>query len=84
MSLVYNSNPRDQASVPRSMARRKQKERLDIHCTAKGKISGNGGCTVAFMFGILYDSGVVLCEQYDGQLTGAKLAKMIKNYFPRH
>ena len=29
-----------------------------------------------------YDSGVILCEQYDGRLNGAKLSKMIRNKFP--
>ena len=82
-SFIYKSNPHDQVSAPRSMAWRKRKEELDIHCTTKGKKSGNGGCSVAFMVGISYNSGVVLCEQYDGRLTGAKFANMIKNHFPR-
>ena len=82
-SFVCKSNPHDQVSAPRSMAWRKRKEGLDIHCTAKGKKLGNGGCSVAFMVGISYNPGVVLCEQYDGRLTGAKFVNMIKNHFPR-
>ena len=81
-SFVYKSNPHDQASAPRSMAWRKRSEGLDIHCTAKGKKSGNGGRSAAFMVGISYDAGVVLCEQYEGRLNGTKFSKMIREKFP--
>ena len=81
-SFVYKSNPHDQATAPRSMAWRKKKEGLDIHCTAKGEKSGKGGRSAAFMVGISYNSGVVLCEQYEGRLNGAKFSKMIRDKFP--
>lgn len=81
-SFVFKSNPHDQASAPRSMNWRKRSEGLDLYCTTKGRKSGNGGKTAAFMVGISHNAGVVLCEQYKGRLNGNDFAKMIKRSFP--
>ena len=82
-SFVFKTNPHDQARAPRARNWRKRSEGLDQHCTSKGRKSGNGGKSAAFMVGISYDSGVVLCEQYQGRLNGVKIAKMITDTFPQ-
>lgn len=81
-SFAYKTNPHDQARAPRSMAWRRRSEGLDLRCTAKGRKTGTGGKTAAFMVGISYKSGVILCEQYAGKLNGESFARMIRKSFP--
>ena len=81
-SFVFKTNPHDQARAPGARNWRKRSEGLDVDCTSKGRKSGNGGKSVAFMVGISHNSGVVLCEQYEGRLNGSKLSKMIRTKFP--
>ena len=65
----YKTNPDDQAHAPRARKWRKWGEGLK--CTSKGK---KEGCTNAnFMVAISYGKGSVLCEQYDGPITGATI-----------
>ena len=77
----YKSNPYDQARAPGAREWRKRGEGLKIHCTAKGK---KEGCiNVNFMVAISYGKGVVLCEQYDGTITGKKFATIVHSSFPK-
>jgi len=81
-SFAYKGNPHDQARSPRSMAWRKRSEGLALNCTSKGKKTGTGGKTAAFMVGIAYDAGVVLCEQYHDRLNGKKFGDLARRHFP--
>ena len=75
-SFEYKSNPHDQARAPRTRQWRKRGEGLKFRCTAKGK---KEGCTsVNFMVAIAYGKGVVLCEQWEGTITGEKFASIVK------
>ena len=70
------SNPHGQARAPRARQWRKRGEGLKFRCTAKGK---KEGCTnVNFMVAIAYGKGVVLCEQWEGTITGEKFASIVK------
>ena len=70
------SNPHGQARAPRARQWRKRGEGLKFRCTAKGK---KEGCTnVHFMVAIAYGKGVVLCEQWEGTITGEKFASIVK------
>ena len=75
-SFEYKSNPHDQARAPRARQWRKRGEGLKFRCMAKGK---KEGCTnVNFMVAIAYGKGVVLCEQWEGTITGEKFASIVK------
>ena len=77
----YKRNPYDQARAPGAREWRKRGEGLKFNCTAKGK--KEGGINVNFMVAISYGKGVVLCEQYDGTITGKKNAAIVKSSFPK-
>ena len=70
----------DKARAPKAKEWRKKGERLKLRCTAKGmkKVATNAN----FMVGMSYDHGVVLCEQYFGSMTGAKMAEIVQESFP--
>ncbi len=68
----------DQARAPGAREWRKRGEGLKFNCTAKGK--KEGGINVNFMVAISYGKGVVLCEQYDGTITGPKFAEIVKSF----
>jgi transposase len=74
----YKSNPYDQARAPGAREWRKRGEGLKFNCTAKGK--KEGGINVNFMVAISYGKGVVLCEQYEGTITGPKFAEIVKSF----
>ena len=74
----HKSNPYDQARAPGAREWRKHGEGLKFNCTAKGK--KEGGINVNFMVAISYGKGVVLCEQYDGTITGPKFAEILKSF----
>jgi hypothetical protein len=77
----YKSNPHDQARAPRARQWRKRGEGLNFRCTAKGK---KEGCTnVNFMVAIAFGKGVVLCEQWEGTITGEKFAAIVKRCFKK-
>ena len=76
----HKTNPMDQARAPKAREWRKRGEGLKLGCTAKGM--KEGATNANFMVGISYDSGVVLCEQYFGSMTGAKMAEIIQGSFP--
>ncbi len=50
----------------------KRGEGLKFRCTAKGRKEGS--TNVNFMVGIAHNKGIVLCEQWDGRITGEKFA----------
>ena len=54
---------------------------LKFNRTTKGK--KEGGINVNFMVALSYGKGVVLCEKYDGMITGKKFAAIVKSSFPR-
>lgn len=74
----YKSNPYDQARAPGAREWRKRGEGLKLNCTVKGKKEGS--VNVNFMVAISYGKGVVLCEQYDGSITGPKFAEIVKSF----
>ena len=76
----YKRNPYDQARAPGAREWRKRGEGLKFNCTAKGKKVGS--INVNFMVAISYGKGVVLCEQYDGTITGKKFAAIVESSFP--
>ena len=76
----YKRNPYDQARAPKAREWRKRSEGLSHNCTSKGR--KEGGINVNFMVAISYDKGVVLCEQYDGTITGKKFAEIVRSSFP--
>lgn len=73
----FKTRPLDQAKAPSSRVWRKRSEGLIV--TSKGQKEGTKNAN--FMMGISFDSGVVLCEQYEGSITGKKMAEMIEKYF---
>lgn len=77
----YKTNPLGQARSPAARGWRKKGEGLLLGCTAKGSKEGKVNCN--FMVAISYNKGVVLCEQYDGSITGAKMAEIVKSSFPQ-
>ena len=52
---------------------------LDHGCIAKGKKEGAVNCN--FTVGVSYNCGLVLCEQYFGAMTGAKMGDIVDNSF---
>lgn len=73
----YKTNPFDQARAPKAREWRKKSEGLIV--TSKGKKEGQVNSN--FMVGISYNHGVVLCEKYDGAITGQKVANIVKSSF---
>ena len=76
----YKTNPMDQACAPKSREWRKKGEGLSLGCTAKGMKEGANNAN--FIVGISYNHGVVLCAQYFGAITGAKMAEIVHQSFP--
>ena len=78
--FAWKSNPLDQARAPRARIWRKRNEGLELGCTAK---AGKAGVTnVNFMVAISWTHGVVLCEHYEGNITGQKFADIVTQHFP--
>lgn len=73
----YKTNPRDQARAPSAREWRKQSEGLVR--TGKGK--KEGVTSANFMVGIAYGKGVVLCDHYEGAITGEKMETIVENSF---
>ena len=70
----------DQARAPKARVWRKKQEWFHPWCTAKGKRKGSVNAN--FMVAIAYNSGVVLCEQYDETINGEKSANIVRRGFP--
>ena len=66
--FTHKTNPFDQALAPRTMAWRKASDGLNFGMTAKGSHAGSGG--------------VILAEQYEGQLNGEKFSDFVQERFP--
>jgi len=79
--FVYKQNPKDQAFAPTTREWRKPNEGLSFGCTSKGKKEGSR--QAKFMVAISYNRGVVMCEQYEGCISGSKFAKLADNHFPQ-
>ena len=76
----FTSHPMDQCRAPSALEWRRRDEGLTHGCTAKGKKEGQ--TNVNFIVGIAHDRGVVLCQRYEGQMTGGKFARIIRDHFP--
>ena len=81
VGFQHKYNPLDEANSCKTMAWRRKDEGLDPFCTAKGSHVGSGGRVAHFMVAISYDSGVVLCQQYEGRINGGMFAKFIRKTF---
>ena len=79
--FAYKTNPLSQARAPSAREWRKRGEGLDFGCTAKGRKEGVTNCN--FMVAISYNKGVVMCQQYEGTITGAKMADIALNNMPQ-
>ncbi len=64
------------------MAWRKAGDGLSFKQTSKGSHEGTGGKTANFIVAIAYNRGVILAEQYEGNLNGEKFANFIREQFP--
>lgn len=80
VGFEYKTNPQETARAPAAREWRRPDEGLSLNCTAKG--SKEGVRQNHFMVGIAHNRGVVLCEQYEGHMTGAKFAGIVKKSFP--
>ena len=71
-AFQFKTNPLDQTRAPKAIAWRKKQEGLHPGCTAKGKKEG--------LFNA--NSGVFLCEQYDGAANREKPTNIVRSGFP--
>ena len=82
VGFAHKMNPCDQAKAPRTMAWRKPSDGLSFEHTAKGSHVGSGGSVAHFMVAIAYGKGVILAEQYEGNINGQKFADFVRDKFP--
>eukprot|EP00794_Sanderia_malayensis_P002718 gene2718-3143_t len=82
VGFTHKVNPHDQSLAPRTMSWRKPSDGLSYNQTAKGSHAGSGGRTANFLVAIAYKRGVVLAEQYEGQLNGQKAKQTLLSYSP--
>jgi len=82
VGFTHKYNPHDQALAPRTMAWRKPADGLSFQQTAKGSHEGSGGRVANFFVAIAYQKGVILAEQYEGQLNGKRFAEFVREQFP--
>lgn len=81
VGFQHKYNPFDEAKSTRTMAWRRRGEGLELNCTAKGSHVGSGGRVAHFLVAIAYNRGVILCEQYHGNINGAMFAQFISDHF---
>ena len=79
-SFVYKRHPMDQARAPRGRIWRKISERLDIGCTAKGRMERSGGKVVHVMVAISYGKPVLVAEPFI-KMNGQYFESFIDNNF---
>lgn len=79
VGFEHKTNPRDDARCPTAKEWIRDKDTLSLGCTAKGKKEGAHNAN--FMVGISSGAGVVLAEQYEGQITGQKMADIVGDAF---
>ena len=82
VGFTHKYNPHDQALAPRTMAWRRPADGLSFQQTSKGSHEGCGGKTANFFVAIAYKKGVILAEQYEGQLNGQSFAEFVREQFP--
>ena len=82
VGFTHKYNPHDQALAPRTMAWRRPADGLSFQQTSKGSHEGSCGKTAHFFVAIAYKKGVILAEQYEGQLNGQKFAEFVREQFP--
>ena len=82
VGFTHKYNPHDQALAPRTMAWRRPADGLSFQQTAKGSHEGSGGKTANLFVAIAYQKGVILAEQYEGQLNGQNFAEFVREQFP--
>ena len=80
VSFTHKYNPHDEARCHGSKAWKKASEAFEG--TAKGKKEGTGGRMSSFYVAISYEKGVVMCEQYEGQVNVRLFADIVKEKFP--
>jgi len=76
----YKTNPLDQARAPMAREWRRKGEGLRQGCTAKGSKEGAVNCN--FMVAISYNKGVVLCDEFEGAISGDKMVDIVKRTLP--
>ena len=82
VGFTHKYNPHDQSLAPRTMAWRKASDGLSFNQTSKGSHEGSGGRTAHFIVAIAFNKGVILAEQYEGNLNGQKFADFVREQFP--
>ena len=80
-SFTHKYNPYDQARAPKNMAWRKSGEGLQH--TTKGSHEGTAGKVAHFICCIAFGKGVILAEQYYGNLNGQLFAAFVREHFPK-
>ena len=78
VGFTHKYNPHDQSLAPRTMAWRKASDGLSFSQTSKGSHEGSGGRTAHFIVAIAFNKGVILAEQYEGNLNGQKFADFVR------
>ena len=82
VGFTHKYNPHDQSLTPRTMTWRKASDGLSFNKTSKGSHEGSGGRTAHFIVAIAFNKGVILAEQYEGNLNGQKFADFVCEQFP--
>ena len=82
VGFTHKYNPHDQSLAPRTMAWRKPSDGLSYNQTSKGSHEGSRGRTAHFIVAIAYSKGVILAEQYEGNLNGQKFPDFVHEQFP--
>ena len=82
VGFTHKYNPHDQSLAPRTMAWRKPSDGLSFNQTSKGSHEGSSGRTAHFIVAIAYSKGVILAEQYKGNLNGQKFTDFVHEQFP--
>ena len=59
------------------MTSRKKSAGLDLNYTAKGSHVGSGGRVAYFLVAIAFNRGIILFEQYHGNINGEVFAQFI-------
>ena len=82
VGFVHKFHPLDQAMAPRTKGWARRKEGLKYQKTAKGKREGDNGRVAHFLCAISYERGVIIAEQYFGNLNGEFFADFVRRKFP--
>lgn len=78
VGFQFKTRPLDQARTPQAREWRTRGEGLKL--TTKGKKEGS--VNTNFIVALSYNRGVVLCERYEGAITGQKYADIIDRAAP--